>query len=68
MKVTTLTVSGEVSISRDYQSSKAGFSVTVELEPHEKPRDVYPRIHKQMSEVALQEARERLEQILHGEF
>ena len=66
MKVTTITVSGEVAISRDYQSSKAGFAVTVELEPHENPKTVHREVHKSMSEVALQEARERLEQILCG--
>lgn len=66
MKVRSIVVAGEVAVSRDYQSSKAGFQVHVDLDEGENPKKVYREVHKSMSEVALMEARQRLEAILTG--
>ena len=68
MRVTQITVSGEVALSKDFQKATASFSAVVELEPHENAKQVYRAVHKSLSDAALQEAGERLEQILHGGF
>jgi hypothetical protein len=66
VKVTSITVAGEVSLSREYQKSTASFSAVVELEPGDNAKRVYREVHKSLSDAALQEAHERLEQILCG--
>lgn len=66
MKVRSITVTGEVGLSRDYQSVKAGFAVLVDLDEGENPKTVYQRVHKSMTEAALSEARANLEAILTG--
>jgi hypothetical protein len=68
VKVTQLEIGGEVSVSRDYQSAKASFRVVVELDEQEQKdaKNIYRRFYRSLHEVALGEARERLEAILTG--
>lgn len=60
MKIQTITISGGVKRSREFQSSDAGFEVVVSLEPGEKPQEVYGRVYQQMMRACQVEAQEEL--------
>ena len=66
MTVKTITVSGEVKLSRDYQTASAGFEVVVALEEGENPKTVYKRVFDSFAELVAGEAREKLEAVLFG--
>jgi hypothetical protein len=66
MKITSIVVRGEVALSKDFQSAKAGFEAHVELEEGENPKTIHRRVYESLSELALDEARQKLERILTG--
>ncbi|WP_309708302.1 hypothetical protein [Armatimonas sp.] len=66
MKVRSIVVSGEVAVSKDYQSAKAGFQAHIDLDEGDNAKRVHKDVFSSLSELALTEARERLEFILTG--
>lgn len=60
MKIQTITISGGVKRSRDFQSTDAGFEVTVTLDAGEKPQEVFGRVYQQMMRACQVEAQEEL--------
>jgi len=67
MTTNKLTITVEVSRSREFQSVRAGATVEVSLEPGESPQDAYRRVYRSMSRVCRDEAQAGLERVLFGE-
>lgn len=66
MTVRTITITGDVARSKDYQSTRAGFEVVVELGPGENPKKVFAEVYRSMSEAARHEAEAGLAALLYG--
>jgi hypothetical protein len=64
MKVQTLTISGGVKRSRDFQSTDAGFEVVVTLDAGENPQEVYGRVYQKMMNACQVEAQEELHEAI----
>ena len=65
MKVQTLTISGGVKRSRDYQSSDASFEVTVTLDAGENPKAIYRDVYRSMMAAIQQEAQQALNEAIY---
>ena len=71
MTIKQITVSGEVKISRDYQSTSSSFSCVVDLEQtadgkYENAKHAHDKVYAVMMEQSLEQAREQLENVLFG--
>lgn len=64
MKVQTITISGSVKRSAEFQSTDAGFEVVVTLDEGEQVREVYGRVYQQMMTACQVEAQEELREAI----
>ena len=56
MKIQTLTISGGVKRSCDFQSADASFEATVTLDEGENPKQVFARVYRSLMDVCQAEA------------
>lgn len=65
VKVQTLTISGGVKRSCDFQSTDASFEITVTLDTGENPKAVYRDVYRSLMATIQQEAQEALTEAIH---
>ncbi len=65
MKVQSITISGGIKRSREFQSADASFDVTVTLDAGENPKTVYRDVYRSMMGAIQQEAQDALSEAIH---